>query len=142
MIADEQKPGVFYGFPLLQAPQFGGPAGLKLAHHTSGTAVDPDQVNRIVTETEKNDLLYILEKYLPGCFDSFLTLKTCLYTYTPDEHFIIDLLPGFEDSVSVACGFSGHGFKFVSVVGEILADLALKGATEMPIDFLSLKRLI
>jgi sarcosine oxidase len=63
-----------------------------------------------------------------------------LYANSPDENFIIDHLPGFDDDVTIACGFSGHGFKFVSVVGEILADLATEGRTELPIDFLRLKR--
>ena len=68
-----------------------------------------------------------------------LSVKTCLYGNSPDENFIIDKLPG-QDNVVVACGFSGHGFKFVSVVGEILADLAMDGATKHPIGFLNAKR--
>ena len=67
-------------------------------------------------------------------------LKTCLYTYTPDENFVIDFLPGFDQDVVIAAGFSGHGFKFASVVGEILADLSSKGATAFPIDFLNANR--
>lgn len=66
--------------------------------------------------------------------------KTCLYSNTPDEHFVIDLLPGLEDRACMAWGFSGHGFKFVSVVGEILADLAMEGRTDHPIGFLSASR--
>jgi sarcosine oxidase len=61
-----------------------------------------------------------------------LDARTCMYTTTPDEHFVIGRYPGYE-SVVVACGFSGHGFKFVPVVGEILADLALDGGTAHPI---------
>ena len=57
-----------------------------------------------------------------------MALKTCLFTNTPDEHFVIDLHPEFPN-VSIAAGFSGHGFKFASVVGEILADLALDGSS-------------
>jgi sarcosine oxidase len=81
-----------------------------------------------------------LDKYLPGVFDSVLSTKICLYGNSPDENFIIDNLPGFESNVSIACGFSGHGFKFASVVGEILADLAIDGKTDLPIDFLNAKR--
>ena len=58
---------------------------------------------------------------------------------SPDEHFIIDFWPG-HTNVVVACGFSGHGFKFTPVVGEILADLAAKGSTGLPAGFLSLAR--
>ena len=88
------------------------------------------------------NLEYFLKKYLPGTFESMLSAKTCLYANTPDENFIIDKLPGYEGNVVVACGFSGHGFKFVSVVGEILADLAIDGTTKQPIEFLNAKRLI
>ena len=56
-----------------------------------------------------------------------MAATVCLYTTTPDEHFVIGRHPAYENVV-VACGFSGHGFKFVPVVGEILADLALDGA--------------
>jgi glycine/D-amino acid oxidase-like deaminating enzyme len=56
-------------------------------------------------------------------------MKTCLFTNSPDEHFLIGRHPG-NRNVVVAAGFSGHGFKFASVVGEILSDLALEGASE------------
>ena len=62
-------------------------------------------------------------------------------TSTPDRHFIIDHHP-HDPNTTVACGFSGHGFKFAPVVGEILADLALDGQTDYPIEFLSLQRFI
>ena len=62
-----------------------------------------------------------------------------MYTNTPDEHFIIDRHPAHRNVV-LACGFSGHGFKFCSVVGEILADLALVGETAQPIDLFALRR--
>ena len=61
-----------------------------------------------------------------------LGAKPCMYTLTPDEHFVIGLHPE-HPAVSVACGFSGHGFKFAPVVGEILADLAIDGTTRQPI---------
>jgi glycine/D-amino acid oxidase-like deaminating enzyme len=63
-----------------------------------------------------------------------------LYANSPDEDFIIDKLPGYEDHVAIACGFSGHGFKFASVVGEILADMTLEDKTKLPIGFLSARR--
>jgi sarcosine oxidase len=67
-------------------------------------------------------------------------MKVCMYTSTPDEHFILDHLPGYEKEVAIAAGFSGHGFKFSSVVGEIMADLAMNGGTALPIGFLSARR--
>lgn len=140
MIGDDQKHGCYYGFPLLDTGKFGQPEGLKLAHHFPYQITDPDNVNRQTTEEDLSNLKYCLDKYLPGVFDGFLSTKICLYENSPDENFIIDKLPGFEDDVSIACGFSGHGFKFASVVGEILADLGIKGETALPIDFLNARR--
>ena len=62
-----------------------------------------------------------------------------MYTMTPDEHFVVDEHPEYPQ-VILAAGFSGHGFKFASVMGEVLSDLALEGKTEQPIDFLRLHR--
>ena len=73
---------------------------------------------------------------LPG---RFLTSATCMYTNTPDENFVVAVHPSVEQVV-VACGFSGHGFKFVPVVGEILAYLAVDGATRHPIDLFDPRR--
>ena len=140
MIADEDKHGCYYGFPLLNTEKFGPPAGLKLAHHYPRDITDPDKVDRNSTENDIENIQYCLKKYLPNIFESILCTKICLYANSPDENFIIDQLPGFEENVSIACGFSGHGFKFASVVGEILADLAIDGETKLPIDFLSAKR--
>lgn len=140
MIGDDDKHGCYYGFPLLDTKKFGEPEGLKLAHHFPRDNTDPDNVSRKTTEEDIKNVKYCLDKYLPGIFDSVLSTKICLYANSPDENFIIDKLPGFEDYVSIACGFSGHGFKFASVVGEILADLATKGKTDLPIEFLNAKR--
>lgn len=140
MVADDKKPGCYYGFPLLPVSELGEPAGLKLAYHYPATVTDPDNVDRQSITDDIKDLEYFLDKYMPGVPESFLSSKTCLYGNSPDENFIIDKLPG-EENVVVACGFSGHGFKFVSIVGEILADLAMEGRTTHPIDFLSAKRL-
>ena len=140
MIADDERPGMYYGFPALPVSTFGEPQGLKLAHHYPGIVTDPDYVNRQTTREEEENLEYALNKYLPDCFESVLATKTCLYANTPDENFIIDHLPGYENQLAIACGFSGHGFKFVSVVGEILAELVTDGITTQPIEFLNAKR--
>jgi sarcosine oxidase len=142
MIADDERPGMYYGFPALPGSTFGEPEGLKLAHHYPGVIADPDDVNRQTTKEEEENLEYALNKYLPGCFESVLATKTCLYANTPDENFIIDHLPGYENQVAIACGFSGHGFKFVSVVGEILAELIADGKTKQSIEFLNAKRFV
>ena len=140
MIGDNEKQGCYYGFPLLDTGKFGEPAGLKLAHHFPNEVADPDNVDRQPRESDIQNLKYCLDNYLPGVFDAVLSTKICLYGNSPDENFIIDKLPGFEDNVSIACGFSGHGFKFASVVGEILADLAIEGKTGHPTEFLNAKR--
>jgi sarcosine oxidase len=136
MIADENKPGCYYGFPFLSSPEFGEPQGLKLAYHYPGIITDPDRVNRETVPGDMETLNYFLDTYLVGGFEK-LSEKTCLYANSPDENFIIDKL---GENVVIACGFSGHGFKFVSVVGEILADLAILGTTNQPIGFLRANR--
>ena len=142
MVGDDEKHGCYYGFPLLDTKKFGEPDGLKLAHHFPKEVTDPDKVDRKTTENDIQNLTYCLNKYLPGVFDSVLHTKICLYGNSPDENFIIDKLPGYEENVSIACGFSGHGFKFASVVGEILSDLAINGKTDQPIEFLNAKRFV
>lgn len=142
LLADDKMPGCFYGFPVLPKEKFGGPHGLKIAYHHPGIVSDPDKVNRIVTEEDLKPINYAINKYFPGKIESVIASKTCLYSYTPDENFIIDKLPGYEDKVVITCGFSGHGFKFASVMGEILADLATGGKSKLPIDFLTAKRFL
>ena len=83
----------------------------------------------------------VLDRYLPGASGPVRRTLTCMYTMTPDEHFVMDRHPE-HDRVVYACGFSGHGFKFASVVGEILADLALKSETKHRIGFLSASRFL
>ena len=139
-ILEDPERGSYYGFPIVPASQFGGPLGLKLAHHFPGEVSDPDKVNRNITQGTEEDIRYFLNKYMPEANHTILSMKSCLYTNTVDENFIIDYVPGFEKQVTVACGFSGHGFKFASAIGEILADMAMKGKTDLPAGFLGLKR--
>ncbi len=137
----EDKDHDFYGFPILPVGTFGGPLGLKLALHYPGAdPTDPDAVNRNTKESDENTLIDFLNRFIPDGYENTLVMKTCLYTNSPDNNFIIDYLSGYDKDVVFATGFSGHGFKFVSVVGEILADLATKGKTEQPIGFLAAKR--
>lgn len=132
-IADRERPGSFYGFPSNNGLE--GPTGLKLACHRPGEALtDPENFDH-----ERELLEGFMEKFFTSKMNIH-THKTCKYTYSPDEHFIIDWLPEHRQKVLIATGFSGHGFKFVPVVGEILADLATAGTTDHPINFLSLGR--
>jgi sarcosine oxidase len=140
LFAEDGLPGAYYGFPMLPA-EMGGPQGLKLAYHHAGSPTSPDGVDRGIHSEDTMDLESVLRRYMPKGAGRLVEAKTCLYSNTPDEHFVIDLVPGLEDRACMAWGFSGHGFKFVSVVGEILADLAIEGGTELPIGFLSASRL-
>ncbi|MCW5910909.1 MAG: N-methyl-L-tryptophan oxidase [Cyclobacteriaceae bacterium] len=139
LIDDENKPGMYYGFPVLPASQFGGPVGLKAAYHYPGQATDANFVNRNVAPAEEQELMQAVNRYLPDGFNTIHTSKTCLYTNTPDENFIIDFLPGYSNVV-IAAGFSGHGFKFAPVVGEILSELSINGKTNLPVGFLNANR--
>jgi glycine/D-amino acid oxidase-like deaminating enzyme len=141
LIADETYDGVFYGFPSL-GDGFDGPAGVKLAHHYPGESTKAEEINRSITERDQSMIEYSINKHFPGELKSIAALKTCMYTNTLDENFIIDYLPGHGNDVVVASGFSGHGFKFASVVGEILCDLAGRGSTRFPIEFLSARRFL
>jgi sarcosine oxidase len=99
-----------------------GGAGLKAAIHHEGVASDPDRVERTVAADEVNRVRALLQRYLPAAAGALRRSATCLYTNTADHHFVIDAHPG-HDAVVIVSACSGHGFKFASVVGEIVADL-------------------
>src|SRR5206468_12477548 len=100
---------------------------------------DPDAFDREPHPEDEGLLRAFAERYFPAGAGPTASLKTCLFENSPDEHFLIDLHPECPQAV-VAAGFSGHGFKFCSVVGEILADLVLAGETRHDIGFLRLAR--
>lgn len=127
--------GRYYGFPEYGIPGF----KIGLFHHR-GQRIDPDTWDRGVIEPQDEAVLRAgTSRYFPDADGPALTLKTCMFTNTPDEHFIIDRLPG-TPQVVVVSPCSGHGFKFVSVVGEIAADLALDGGTGHDIDMFRIDR--
>jgi sarcosine oxidase len=124
----------FYGFP-----EFGIP-GFKVGlYELEGESGDPDGISREPTVDDELPLRAFAERYFPEGAGPALTLRTCLFEPSPDEHFIIDLHPE-SPSVVVGAGFSGHGFKFCPVVGEILADLALDGSTRHDIGLFRVDR--
>ncbi|MBI3268911.1 MAG: N-methyl-L-tryptophan oxidase [Planctomycetes bacterium] len=114
-----------------------GDEGAKMAVHHSRVATDPDHVAPVDAEDVRR-MSERARRAIPG-LDRFLRAKTCLYTTTADEHFILGRHPAFPQ-VLLASACSGHGFKFASVVGEILADLCLAGRTALPIEFLRPER--
>jgi sarcosine oxidase len=140
-LSEDNLPGIFYGFPVLPEERFGPPVGFKIALHAPGSPTDPDHVLREPIPEDEQVIRLVLDQYFPGMFGETRAFKTCLYTNTSDENFLIDFLPGYEGRIAMAAGFSGHGFKFASVVGEILTELSLEGKTSLPIGFLGLGRL-
>ena len=126
--------GTFYGFPSLDG------ATVKIAEHTGGQVVaDPLQVERRLLPSDVAPVSEFVRAVMPSLEPEPVRHATCMYTMSPDSHFIVDRHPEFANVVFGA-GFSGHGFKFTPVIGEALADLALEGATKLPIDFLGLCR--
>lgn len=123
-----------YGFPMLTLSP-----GLKLAWHGDLQRADPDRVERDILPGDEETFRPCLERFMPQANGPLLALRTCLYTNSPDEHFIIDRHPK-HDRIVVAAGFSGHGFKFASVIGEAMADLTTAGRSDLPIGFLGLSR--
>ena len=123
-----------YGFPLLP-----GESGFKIALHKPGEVTDVDSVQRTPTPADEVELATTLSHKIPDAAGPCTEVRTCLYTNSPDSHFIIDTHPKCKRAI-LACGFSGHGFKFVSVMGELLADLTATGKTDHPVAFLGLDR--
>ncbi|MDP1662545.1 MAG: N-methyl-L-tryptophan oxidase [Phycisphaerales bacterium] len=128
---------VYYGFPI--TPGGEGGAGLKLAHHAPLVPTDPDTDPRKATADDAVPVLAFLRDHMPQALGPVLDQQVCLYTNTADDHFVIDLHPG-KPNIVIASPCSGHGFKFASVIGEILADLAESGSTRHDIRFLSAGR--
>lgn len=125
--------GFFYGFP-----RSGGT--IKIAHHAPGARLaDPDVVDRSMRAADFAPIAAFAADRLSGVTPTALRHAVCLYEMSPDGHFIIDAVPGVR-GVAFAAGLSGHGFKFTPVLGEALADLALDGATALPIGFLRASR--
>jgi len=124
-----------YGFPAIDGPS----GGIKVAIHGSETECTPENVDRAIHDSDIRQIIDALSTRIHSIAGAPVRAKTCLYTMSPDEHFIIGPHPRFP-SCTVACGFSGHGFKFAPVVGEILADLSTKGSAKHSIHLFSPRR--
>ncbi|MBR7824845.1 N-methyl-L-tryptophan oxidase [Actinospica sp. MGRD01-02] len=127
----------FYGFPAIDGPD----GGAKVAMFRGGRRCTPETIDREVHDAEVEAIRTHLRPRIPALPGPLLHAATCMYTNTADEHFVIAAHPA-HSQVTVACGFSGHGFKFVPVVGEILADLAAEGSTPHPIALFDPARLL
>ncbi len=124
-----------YGFPAIDGPD----RGAKVAFFRRGQVCTPDTIDRQVHDDEIEAMRAQVDRLLPGLPTLYLDAATCMYSNTADQHFVIAQHPA-HDNVTVACGFSGHGFKFVPVVGEVLADLATTGTTAQPIGLFDPRR--
>ncbi len=129
--------GFIYGFPT-----FSNSKELKVAIHKPGDKIsDPSEVNRTLSERDHLEVSQFLREVMPEVEPTPVEGSVCLYTMTPDEHFVIDHHPSYE-RVSLAAGFSGHGFKFASAVGKILSDLVAEGKSLELKDFLRVRPVV
>jgi sarcosine oxidase len=125
--------GIYAGFPHIDGE------GVKIMRHDLGDVCTPATVRRGIDADDTAQIARFTARYMPAANGPVREALACLYTMTPDNHFILDrhtAIPGLV----YACGFCGHGFKFAPVIGEALTDLALDGATALPVDFLSARR--
>ena len=128
--------GFFYGFPSFEGDN------VKVGEHSGGEPVAaPETLDRELHDCDLAPLERFIANHLPFATPEVARHSVCMYTMTPDEHFIVDRHPRYSN-VLIACGFSGHGFKFASVVGSALADMVSSNGTTEPIGFLGFKRLL
>lgn len=119
--------GFYYGVPAIDS------RGVKVGRHVPGVKVaKPETVSRVVDAEDSAYITAFATQCLPHVDPTPIDHAVCMYTMTPDENFILDS----RGRVHYAAGFSGHGFKFAALIGEIMADLALDGGTKRPIGFL------
>ena len=129
----EDHPGRFlYGFPALEGR-------LKVARHLEGERADPGGVRRETAAAESDAVGAAAERVLPGAIGPLKAGTVCLYTCTPDHHFIVDRHPA-HPQVTLVSACSGHGFKFASAMGEVLADLLLDQRPRFDLSLFRLER--
>ncbi|MFT4711711.1 MAG: sarcosine oxidase [Candidatus Azotimanducaceae bacterium] len=124
----------YYGFPAINEK------GVKVADHQGGRPLSgPKALDKSLDESELEDIRNAITQYLPGVTHRLSHHTNCMYTMSRDEHFIVGQHPD-NTNVHFVAGLSGHGFKFATVLGQIMADLSITGATNHPVSFLSPKR--
>lgn len=131
MLEDES----YYGFPSING------SGVKVGRMDGGQMVDPDDMDRSfgIYEEDERDVRSFLETFMPEATGFLKQGKVCLFTRTPDEDFIIDHHPQYNH-VIIATGFSGHGFKFASAIGEVLMKMALGEEIEYDLSYFRIGR--
>ena len=125
----------FYGFPTLDGKT------IKVAVHREGPLTEPDALDRTVTRDDLAEVRGYIQAFLNGVSSEPVRTEVCMYTNTPDHDFLVGSPPGMHQ-ITVLGGFSGHGFKFSPVMGEVAADFAMNGGTDHPVGFLSPDRFL
>lgn len=128
----ELENATYYGFPSVNG------MGLKIGRHDGGVIINPNNDRDDFSLSDQEELDEFLHEYMPS-IQNLKFGKTCMYDMTPDEDFIIDYFPGNERIV-LASGFSGHGFKFASAIGELLVDMTNKKDVNFDLSLFSLER--
>lgn len=126
-----------YGFPSVDGPI----GGVKISYHgkPSREICTPDSVDRSIRPDDIAEMRAAIREFLPSLDGELVHATTCMYTLTPDQHFVIGAHPEYPQ-VKIAAGFSGHGFKFCSVIGEVLADLVIEGKSRLDIGLFDPRR--
>ena len=128
--------GEFYGVPSIDGRT------IKLGRHTGGMNIDdPSQLDRQYQDADHAAVSDFVRRHMDRVDPQPVRHSACMYTFTADGHFVVDQHPHHKNVV-IGAGFSGHGFKFTGVLGRSLADLALDGKTDSPIEFLNCERLL
>ncbi|PQO41284.1 N-methyl-L-tryptophan oxidase [Blastopirellula marina] len=126
--------GIYYGFPQIDRQ------GVKLARHDGGEPIaSAQQQSQQEDAADRASVETFTRNHLPLLSQDLVHHEACMYTVTPDQHFLVGTHPE-HDGLHFVAGLSGHGFKFASALGQILCDLAMTGQTSVPIDFLSPRR--
>ncbi len=127
--------GQFYGLPSVDN------LTIKVGEHTGGETVDdPSFVSRTITPEDALPVSRFVKFRLREVDAVARDAAVCMYSMSPDGHFLFDRHPEFP--LVIAAGFSGHGFKFTSVLGEATADLIQYGRSSLPVSFLSAGRFV
>lgn len=130
----ETTQGIYYGFPQFDSQ------GVKLARHDGGEPIAAaQQLSPSEDVADRQSVEDFTARHLPLLSKKLVHREACMYTVTPDHHFLVGTHPE-HPGLHFAAGLSGHGFKFASALGEILSDLAMTGQTTSPIGFLSIRR--
>ncbi|MFP3390856.1 N-methyl-L-tryptophan oxidase [Brevibacillus sp. SIMBA_040] len=125
----------YYGFPSFDQ------TGVKIGRHDGGQVIDPDRLERTFGTylSDEGDVRSFLETFMPQAAGPLCAGRVCIYTMTPDEHFVVDRHPDHPQIV-IAAGFSGHGFKFASAIGEATSQWLVEGASTIDLSMFSLSR--